>query len=162
QYTIHRGGLQMILLAAAQQRLGSDAILTGHRLDGFEQDGDGVTATFARASDELRRRYRGDVLIGADGIRSTVRARLYPDEGPPKFSGKVLWRGMTESEPFLDGRTMIIAGHWDQEAVVYPVSAEAARRGRSLINWVAVLPVDGAPARRGDWSHVGRLEDFLP
>src|SRR5262249_50758680 len=53
QYCIHRGALQMILLDAARQRLGSDAILTGHHLDGFEQDGNGVTATFVRASDEL-------------------------------------------------------------------------------------------------------------
>src|SRR5262245_21400368 len=162
QYTIHRGALQMILLDAARQRLGSVAILTGHHLDGFEQDGEGVTATFARVGDELRRRYRGDLLIGADGIRSTVRARLYPDEGPPKYSGKMLWRGMAEGEPYLDGRTMIIAGHWDQEAVVYPVSGEAARRGRSLINWVAVLRNGGEQPRRGDWSHEGRLEDFLP
>ena len=49
-------------------------------------------------------------------------------------------RAVVESEPFLDGRTMIIAGHWNQEAVVYPVSREAPRRGRSLINWVAMLP----------------------
>src|SRR5262245_23852331 len=162
QYTIHRGALQMILLDAARQRIGAEAILTGHHLDGFEQDGEGVTATFARVSDELRRRYRGDLLIGADGIRSTVRARLYPDDGPAKCSGKMMWRGMTECEPFLDGRTMIIAGHWDQEAVVYPVSGEAARRGRSLINWVAVLRNDCGPRHRGDWSHEGGLEDFLP
>jgi 2-polyprenyl-6-methoxyphenol hydroxylase-like FAD-dependent oxidoreductase len=68
-------------------------------------------------------------LIGADGIHSTVRACLYPHEGPPRFSGMMLWRGVVESEPFLDGRTMIIAGHWNQEAVVHPVSNEAARRG---------------------------------
>jgi 5-methylphenazine-1-carboxylate 1-monooxygenase len=73
-----------------------------------------------------------------------------------------MWRGMVESEPFLDGRTMIIAGHWNQEAVIYPVSREAARHGRSLINWVAMLRADGDPRHRGDWSHEGRLEDFLP
>jgi len=162
QYSIHRGALQMMLLDAARQRLGADAILTGHHLDGFEQDGEGVTATFTRATDELRRRYRGDVLIGADGVQSTVRARLYPDEGLPRYSGKTMWRGVVQSEPFLDGRTMIIAGHCDQEAVVYPISREAARRGRSLINWVALLRVDGGPPRRGDWSHEGRLKDFLP
>jgi 2-polyprenyl-6-methoxyphenol hydroxylase-like FAD-dependent oxidoreductase len=162
RYSIHRGTLQMILLDAARQRLGADAILTGHHLDGFEQDGEGVTATFARVSDELRRRYRGDLLIGADGIQSTVRARLYPREGPPRYSGKMMWRGIVESEPFLDGRTMIIAGHWDQEAVVYPISRETARRGRSLINWEALLRMDAGSPRRGDWSHEGRLEDFLP
>jgi 5-methylphenazine-1-carboxylate 1-monooxygenase len=163
QYSIHRGALQMILLDAAQQRLGAEAILTGHHLDGFEQDGEGVTATFRdRTNDELRGSYRGDVLIGADGIHSTVRAHLYPDEGPPSFSGMMMWRGMVESEPFLDGRTMIIAGHWNQEAVVYPVSQEMHRRGRSLINWVALLRIEAGQPRREDWSRLGRLEDFLP
>jgi 2-polyprenyl-6-methoxyphenol hydroxylase-like FAD-dependent oxidoreductase len=153
----------MILLDAARQRLGPEAIITGHQLDGFEQHAEGVTAIFRdRASGKLRGRYRGDVLIDADGLQSTVRARLYPDEGPPIYSGKTMWRGVVQSKPFLDGRTMIIAGHWNQEAVIYPVSHEAALRGRSLINWNTLLRVDGEQPRRGDWSHEGRLEDFLP
>ena len=115
-----------------------------------------------KASGTRRGSVRGDLLIGADGIHSTVRARLYPGEGPPSFSGIMMWRGIVESEPFLDGRTMIIAGNWNQEAVVYPVSHEAAQRGRSLINWVAVLRIGGEQPRREDWSRQGRIEDFLP
>jgi 2-polyprenyl-6-methoxyphenol hydroxylase-like FAD-dependent oxidoreductase len=57
---------------------------------------------------------------------------------------------------------MIIAGHRNKLAVVYPVSSEAARRGRSLINWVAVLRIDGEQPRPVDWSRPGRLDDFLP
>ena len=57
---------------------------------------------------------------------------------------------------------MIIAGHWNQEAVVYPVSREATLRGRSLINWVAMLRIGGKQPSREDWSRQGRLEDFLP
>jgi 5-methylphenazine-1-carboxylate 1-monooxygenase len=69
---------------------------------------------------------------------------------------------MTEAEPFLDGRTTIIAGHRKQEAVVYPVSQEAVQRGRSLINWVAMLRTEGGQPQRADWSRPGKLEDFLP
>ena len=47
-----------------------------------------------------RSRVRGDLLIGADGIHSTVRARLYPDQGAPSFSGLMLWRGIIELSPF--------------------------------------------------------------
>jgi 2-polyprenyl-6-methoxyphenol hydroxylase-like FAD-dependent oxidoreductase len=163
QYSIHRGALQMILLQAVRERLGPDAIRTGHHLTAFEQDESAVDAVFADKSTGARRgSVRGDLLIGADGIHSTVRARLYPGEGPPSFSGMMMWRGIVESEPFLDGRTMIIAGNWNQEAVVYPVSREAAQRGRSLINWVAVLRIGGEQPRREDWSRQGRLEDFLP
>jgi 2-polyprenyl-6-methoxyphenol hydroxylase-like FAD-dependent oxidoreductase len=163
QYSIHRGALQMILLQAVRKRLGSDAVRTGHHLIAFEQDGSGVVAAFGdKATGERRGSVRGDLLIGADGIHSAVRACLYPNEGPPRFSGMMMWRGMVESEPFLDGRTMIIAGNWNQEAVVYPVSREAGQRGRSLINWVAVLRIGGEQPRREDWSRQGRLEDFLP
>jgi hypothetical protein len=47
----------------------------------------------------------------------------------------MLWRGIVESEPFLDGRTMIVAGHWKQEAVVYPVSSERLCCGPSELPW---------------------------
>jgi 5-methylphenazine-1-carboxylate 1-monooxygenase len=163
QYSIHRGALEMILLQVARERLGPDAIRTGHHLTAFEQDDSSVVAAFAdKASGAHRGSVRGDLLIGADGIHSTVRARLYPGEGPPSFSGLMMWRGIVESGPFLDGRTMIIAGNWNQEAVVYPVSREAAQRDRSLINWVAVLRIGGEQPRREDWSRQGRHEDFLP
>lgn len=63
------------------------------RFEGFEQDEDGVTAFFADGSRE-----RGDLLIGADGIRSTVRAQLFPDV-QPIYGGYVAWRGtVPESE----------------------------------------------------------------
>jgi hypothetical protein len=39
----------------------------------------------------------------------------------------MMWHGMVEADPFLDGRTMIIAGHWNQLAVVYP--SPVRRRG---------------------------------
>ena len=50
---------------------------------------DGVTATFMRrdGSEAHRDRARGDVLIAADGIHSTVRGVFYPDEGPPTWNG---------------------------------------------------------------------------
>jgi 2-polyprenyl-6-methoxyphenol hydroxylase-like FAD-dependent oxidoreductase len=53
---------------------------------------------------------RGDVLIGADGIHSTVRSILYPNEGALVWSGYMLWRGVAEWPVYRDGRTMVIAG----------------------------------------------------
>src|ERR1700722_6333257 len=51
------------------------------------------------------------LLIAADGIHSAVREKLYPLEGPPIWNGRILWRGITESDAFLSARTMIMAGH---------------------------------------------------
>ena len=48
QFSIHRGRLQGVLLAAVRSRIGADRIHTAHRLRDFHQDGDGVTANFMR------------------------------------------------------------------------------------------------------------------
>jgi 2-polyprenyl-6-methoxyphenol hydroxylase-like FAD-dependent oxidoreductase len=66
---VHRRTLRQILSA----RLG-EALHTGSPVVGFEQDADGVTVTLADGSTA-----RGDVLVGADGIRSAVRTQYLPD-----------------------------------------------------------------------------------
>ena len=82
QFSIHRGKLQGVLHEAVLDRVGPEHLHAGHRLVGFTQDGRGVTATFAQR-DGSRSTIRGDVLIGADGIHSMVRAHFFPQEGPP-------------------------------------------------------------------------------
>lgn len=163
QYSIHRGDLQMLLLEAVQQRLGASAVRTGLGLERFEQRDDRVVA-------ELRDKATGrlitesaDVLIGADGINSAVRAQLHPGEGPPVWNGVHMWRGVTETEPFLTGRSMIIAGnHEHAKIVAYPISRSAEKRGRSLVNWVAEVKLGGDPGELSNWNRVGRVEDVLP
>ena len=54
-----------------------------------------------------------------------MRGVLYPDEGPPLWNGAILWRGVTTGQPFLTGRTMIMAGHEFQKFVCYPISRAA-------------------------------------
>ena len=153
QYAIHRGDLLMILLSAVKTRLGPDRYLTGHHFVSFEQDADSVTASFIdRETGRPLGQRAGDILIGADGIHSTVRRCLYPDEGPPLFSGRMIWRGSVEAEPFLDGRTQVMIGHRDQRAVVYPMSCEAQDRGRSLINWAVVLGNRWSEDERENWD----------
>jgi 2-polyprenyl-6-methoxyphenol hydroxylase-like FAD-dependent oxidoreductase len=86
QFSIHRGALQGVLRDAVVDRLGPDAISTSHRLAAFEQDEDGVTAHFTDATGAPVETVRGDALIGADGIHSTVRAAFNPGEGPPRWN----------------------------------------------------------------------------
>lgn len=141
QYSIHRGRLQQILLEAVMQVA---EVRAGHRLESFDLDGR------ARFSNGFA--LQGDALIGADGIHSAVRKYFYPDEGEPAFSGKILWRAVTEAAPFLTGRSMIMAGHARQKFVAYPISPEAMSRGRSLVNWIAELHLGGDAAPRRDWN----------
>ena len=82
QFSIHRGRLQGVLYQAARARLGEGKIHVGHRLGHFMQDESGVSAYFFDRQGSHIRTARGDVLIGADGIHSFVRARLFPQESP--------------------------------------------------------------------------------
>jgi 2-polyprenyl-6-methoxyphenol hydroxylase-like FAD-dependent oxidoreductase len=164
QYSVHRGRLQMLLLEAAQERLGKDKVRTGLHLESFAQDAAGVTARFIdRAIGQPASEAQGDVLIGAEGIHSVVRRAFYPREGSPPFSGRMLWRAVTEARPFLTGRSMVMVGHADQKFVAYPICPDAAARGRSLINWVAELRVGGdqAPIPR-DWNRHADKAQFAP
>jgi 2-polyprenyl-6-methoxyphenol hydroxylase-like FAD-dependent oxidoreductase len=163
QYSIHRGELLIILLAAVRARLGAERIHTGHHFAGFEQDQFGVTARFTRRADGTSVTAHADVLVGADGIHSAVRAQLYPHEGKPVFSGLIEWRGAVEAEPFLDGRTQVMIGHHDQRSVVYPISAKSQRRGRSLVNWLTLLAERREDAERENWDQrVGKERFFEP
>ena len=164
QYSIHRGELQMILLEAATRALGGERILTGLRLGNFEELASGrVRANFVDRDGNPAASHESDLLIGADGIHSVVRARFYPDEGMPIWNGVTMWRGVTEGKPFLSGADMVQAGHRNQKFVVYPISRRHAERGAALINWIADLRQDGKQLlRREDWNKPGELAEFLP
>lgn len=82
QYSVHRGRLQLLLLTAVRERLGPDSVRTGLLFRGFEQSAGGVRAHFLDRSSGRPVVDDGDVLVGADGIDSVVRSRLYPDESP--------------------------------------------------------------------------------
>jgi 5-methylphenazine-1-carboxylate 1-monooxygenase len=167
QFSIHRGKLQWVLYRAAQARIGEANIHTAHQLHDFAQGDHGVTATFIRrdGSDETVTAC-GDALIAADGIHSTVRSLLYPDEGPPRWNGMMMWRGAVEYQPFLTGRSMIIAGGLEKcKLVLYPISDQTGKTGTKLLNWAVCAKLgDGSepPPRREDWSRIGRLVDLLP
>jgi 5-methylphenazine-1-carboxylate 1-monooxygenase len=160
QYSIHRADLHEVLLGAVTGRLGPGAVRTGHRVTRVDQDGRRAIARIERA-DGTATALEADIVIGADGIHSAVRAQLYPDEGPPRYSGVTMWRGVCLWPAVLTGASMIRAG-WlaTGKMVIYPIRDNADGAGRQLINWVAELET---PQRAGrDWTQRGALGDFLP
>jgi len=161
QFSIHRGRLQAMLWQAAAERLGVGAVRSDSRLTGFEQDEAGVTARF-RAADGTEASARGDVLVGADGIHSTVRALLHPSGGGICWNGISMWRGAVDWPAFDGGDAMVIAGDEVAKLVLYPIAPGAAP-GTRLTNWViyARTAEAGAPLpARESWSRHGRYEDF--
>ena len=81
---VHRADLQKLLL----RKLERQKIWLGAECVGFEQDSGGVNVGFADGSQQ-----RGDLLIGADGLHSTVRAELF-GPGKPRYAGYTAWRAI--------------------------------------------------------------------
>jgi 2-polyprenyl-6-methoxyphenol hydroxylase-like FAD-dependent oxidoreductase len=84
---VHRAGLQEVLA----KELG-DALRLGASCVGFRDEGDRVTMRLENG-EELE----GDVLVGADGLRSKSRAWLL-DDGRPTYAGYTGWRAVTRFE----------------------------------------------------------------
>ncbi len=163
QFSIHRGRLQGAIYQAVRSRLGESRIHIGHRLGSFRQDDGGVTGYFFDRHGAHRHTARGDVLIGADGIHSLVRETLYPNEGPARWNGSMLWRGALDWPKLLPGRSMVIAGGMAAKCVIYPIG-EGARDDRPLTNWAVLVKIGegGVPPNNEDWSRLGRFEDLMP
>jgi 2-polyprenyl-6-methoxyphenol hydroxylase-like FAD-dependent oxidoreductase len=162
QFSIHRGHLQGVLRDAVWRRLGRAAVHCGHTFRAFTQEEGAVKARFTGATGS-RLTVAGDVLIGCDGIHSAVRRQLYPQESGLKWNGVLMWRGATLAKGFLDGRTMIVGGGFNNKLVLYPIARGKA--GKQLINWVVTYRMgDGSnpPPRREDWNRRGVLDEVLP
>ncbi len=163
QFSIHRGHLQAVLRDAVIERLGAKAVHTGHAFTAFGQEDGCVKARFKTLPKGARTTVAGDILIGCDGIHSAVRRQLYPDEAGLEWNGVLMWRGATVAKGFLDGRTMIVGGGFNNKLVLYPIAP--GKGGRQLINWVVTYRMgDGSdpPPRREDWNRHGTLEELMP
>jgi len=123
-----------------------DAYRMGAVLERYEETTDGVTLLFADGTTD-----RADVLVGADGFRSAVRAQLLPDV-QPEFSGYVVWRALAlESELDRDLRDEVF-DHFGMfmptgtQIVGYPIAGEGndLRPGHRRYNFVWYAPVSNA------------------
>jgi 2-polyprenyl-6-methoxyphenol hydroxylase-like FAD-dependent oxidoreductase len=166
QFSIHRGKLHGVLLAAVRERLGPDAVHSGCRLLSFADRGDRVEARFEPRDGGPAFVAAGDALVGADGIHSTVRGACYPAEGAPVWNGTMLWRGAADWPVHGDGRTMVIAGGMAAKFVFYPIHADPATTDRRLTNWAVMAkiadPAGAPPPRREDWNRPGDWDDIEP
>jgi 2-polyprenyl-6-methoxyphenol hydroxylase-like FAD-dependent oxidoreductase len=89
------------LLEMLSRSVGSENIHPGHACAGINQNANGVTANFVNGANA-----RGDILVGADGLHSVVRARL-GHEDRIRYSGYTAWRAIVrfDSSAIVPGET---------------------------------------------------------
>ncbi len=145
-YAAHRAELLDVLLSG----LGQHGCRLGSRVERIDQDQGGVSVTLADGSAA-----QGDILIGADGIHSTVRAQLFGKE-LPRYTGNVAWRGLVPAERIAHLDLGSVVGVWmgpNRSIVQYYVSA-----GKTF-NWIGISR-SSLPAQES-WLAEGRVEDAL-
>jgi 2-polyprenyl-6-methoxyphenol hydroxylase-like FAD-dependent oxidoreductase len=118
----------------------------GMALTRVDQDAEGVTAAFNDGT-----QVRGELLIAADGLHSTVRTQLLPDIRP-QYAGYVAWRGVVEERQLPPGfaelmLNCMVFGFPDGELMLslpMPTPNEGAHRGERRCHFVWFRPVSEA------------------
>ncbi|MGE3244994.1 MAG: FAD-dependent monooxygenase [Beijerinckiaceae bacterium] len=147
-YHVHRADLHEIL-GARVRALKPDAIKLGHRILRYEENGSGVTAEFDNGV-----RAHSDLLIGADGVKSAVRAQMKGADNPV-YTGDLAWRVLVPAAPLrpffprIEQRLWMGAGG---HAVSYFV------RNAELFNFVGI--VEKEKASEESWTLKRPWEEF--
>jgi salicylate hydroxylase len=131
---VHRGDLHRILREAVTA-LKPDAIRVGNRCVYCFQSGEDIHLNI-----ENDARYRGDILIGADGVHSTLRSQIF-GESQPHYTGIMAWRGLIPMQALPRELQRPVGTNWvgpGGHVITYPL-----RRG-SLMNFVGF-------AEHADW-----------
>lgn len=147
-YHIHRGDLLTLLLHAARREPGI-TLKTSAKVERFSQTENGVRLKVVSQQVE-----HGDVLVGADGIRSVVREQLWGPE-QPRFTGNVAWRALVPADRLPAGLIRPMATAWwgpHKHFVHYYV-----RRGE-LVNCVCVVEKAGWEVE--SWTEPGDIGEL--
>ena len=156
---VHRADLQAALLAVAT-REPSVEIVNGARLTGAQLDG--ADAVVSVQSGEATRHERCDLVIGADGVWSSLRA-LCGGGSNSRFSGELAWRATIDAASEAGGALAALTStdcvttflHSGFHLVAYPVGAGAA------FNLVAFTQGRSAPRRWANKADPSILADAM-
>lgn len=160
QYAVHRGRFHLLLYAHVLERLGPDAVRLGQKVTGYVKQSDGSVIAQVTLGDGTVVEEHGALLIGADGIHSSVRAQMHPDQPPIRWGGTLMWRGTAKGVPIRTGSSFVGLGTHRHRVVIYPISAPD-ENGLADINWIAEQTYDATH----DWTKMGwfrpcELTDF--
>jgi salicylate hydroxylase len=150
-WSVHRGDLQAAL-ASAVQSTQDITLKLGTRVEDFATHDKGVSVLGRHGQQVIDE--RGMALIGADGVWSSVRARL-SRQRPPRFRHRTAWRALVPAEAVAPQWREPMINLWlgiDSHLVHYPV-----KYGR-LINIVAIVHDEW---NNEGWSARGERDEIL-
>ncbi|MEV0187067.1 FAD-dependent oxidoreductase [Kitasatospora purpeofusca] len=153
---VHRRDLHTPLLTACRAAEAVE-LVAGAGVRRFEQDAERVTVTTADG-----RSFTGDLLVGADGIRSTVRAQLLGD-GPPRPCGHTIYRTLVPMERVPRALRRNAVTLWagpGRHVVHYPVAGGSCLNLAAVVDDGATEAVSGRPAGRD--AVLRRFADLAP
>jgi|TARA_B110000503_G_scaffold115037_2_gene173092 2-polyprenyl-6-methoxyphenol hydroxylase-like FAD-dependent oxidoreductase len=160
QYAAHRGDLHMMLYQQVVDRMGPEAVQLGTKVKGYDRSKPQQVICHVQSAEGKARMYKSAILVGADGIHSTIRAQMHPDQPPIHWGGAIMWRGTVRAKPIRTPSSFIGLGTHQRRMVIYPISAPDAN-GLSLINWIAEVTVDSSAGWQQDsWFREVQLNDF--
>jgi 2-polyprenyl-6-methoxyphenol hydroxylase-like FAD-dependent oxidoreductase len=144
---VHRGKLQLMLYRAVVDRCGNDAVRLNRLVENFVVDTDGITVMAKNRETGEQEIYRGDLLVGADGIHSVVRKYFYPEK-KPHYTGYVIWRGILPIEKFShekptvgatstwgDGKSFFNYYYMNQEQISFSVCCPVGESNDVIESW---------------------------
>jgi len=146
------------LYSLLDQACPGTAVRRGWCLESFEQDQDGVVARFSDGQEA-----RGDLLVGADGIRSAVRRQLHPTVAA-QYAGYIAWRGLTDEAALSPSTHTALFDRFafslpdGEQMLGYPIAGDSddTRPGRRRYNFVWYRPADAARLRDMQTDAAGR------
>ena len=162
QYAVHRGRLHMMLHEKLVERIGPEAVRLGNRVTGYRKNPDGSVSALIEDAGGSSFEAVGQLLIGADGIHSEVRAQMHPTQPPIHWGGAVMWRGTTWAKPIRTGSSFVGLGTHRHRIVFYPISHPDPQTDLSMINWIAEVTMDNTEGwKHSGWFRQGGIEDFI-
>jgi 2-polyprenyl-6-methoxyphenol hydroxylase-like FAD-dependent oxidoreductase len=134
----------------------------GHTFERVEQDAGGVTVRFVEGRSET-----ADLLVGADGFRSSVRGQLAP-EVQPAYAGYVVWRGAPAEASLAAETRRSIFPYFTfylpprQQVLGYPIAGldDQTRPGLRRYNFIWYRVVDADRLREMCTDAEGRHHEF--
>ena len=162
QYAVHRGQFHMLLHETVVERIGPEAVRLGSRVTGYRKNPDGSVSALIEYANGSTSETMGTLLIGADGIHSSVRAQMHPAQPPIHWGGAIMWRGTTWGKPIRSGASFVGLGTHRQRIVFYPISHPEPKTGLSIINWIAEVTVDKTEGwKQLGWFRQVSIDDFI-